>query len=268
MAQQQQRCTPKCNSDHWRHISPEAISFVQSLLEPDPEVRSTVAEALAHPWLRRAAQFAEELSLMPESVEELQRGGNAPVEACTKRGEPHTPPPHLHRQQYAGPAGRRPRDVSAAVDGSSASRRSTNHDNFIYRSSRTSVAPEFLGSGVEHAGVGAGIRVETSDRKKLHAASARTTKTTTTTTTMREKEAGLVARALSPSQVVPPASPSTQTAASLLAQISAMQTSLHGADDAAERPSRVAPQTAEEGEDSDEEGDPFKRIFKTVMFEQ
>ncbi|KAH9577823.1 Protein kinase domain [Trypanosoma melophagium] len=77
MAQQQQRCTPKCNSEHWKHISNDAISFVQSLLEPDPEVRSSVSEALQHPWLRRVTRLAEKLGLVPMPEDELHFSGKA-----------------------------------------------------------------------------------------------------------------------------------------------------------------------------------------------
>ncbi|RNE98808.1 protein kinase-like protein [Trypanosoma rangeli] len=263
MAQQQQRCTPKCNSAHWKHISPEAISFVQSVLEPDPDIRSTVTEALTHPWMQRAAQFAEKLLLVPESLEELQVGGNASVGASTRRKEAQTPSPHMHQQQGATLAGRHPKDVFAAADNSScALRRSATHDNFIYCGNRASATPEFLPSKVDHAG--AGGLVKASEEEKPQATSTRTT-----ITAMREKEASCVAHTMSPSawpsQALLSGSPPTQTAASLLAQISAMQGASHGGDDIAGKPSNIDSETAKENIDFDEETDPFHRIFKTVM---
>ncbi|ESL07581.1 protein kinase-like protein [Trypanosoma rangeli SC58] len=263
MAQQQQRCTPKCNSAHWKHVSPEAISFVQSLLEPDPEVRSTVTEVLAHPWLRRAAKFAEKLLLVPESLEELQVGGNAPVGASTRRGDAQTPSPHMRQQQGATFSGRHSKDVFAAADNCGcALRRSSTHDNFIYCGSRASVTPKFLPSKVEHAG--AGGAVEASEEQKPQVPSTRTTMTA-----MPEKEARCVASTVSPlawpSQALLSASPPTQTASSLLAQISAMQRASYGCDDVAGMPLKMASETAEEKMGFDDENDPFQRIFKTVM---
>jgi len=37
--------------DTWQDISPEAISFIRSLMTPNPKNRPTCQEALAHPWL-------------------------------------------------------------------------------------------------------------------------------------------------------------------------------------------------------------------------
>lgn len=38
-------------ADEWSSISDDAKEFVQSLMEPDPSIRPTIAEALVHPWL-------------------------------------------------------------------------------------------------------------------------------------------------------------------------------------------------------------------------
>ncbi|KAG8344476.1 Protein kinase domain [Trypanosoma vivax] len=65
---QQQRCTPRCDSEHWKSVSAEAISFVQSLLHPDPSTRADMSTVLDHPWLLRAAQVEEKLSLVPHSL--------------------------------------------------------------------------------------------------------------------------------------------------------------------------------------------------------
>ncbi|CAG9576536.1 putative protein kinase [Leishmania major strain Friedlin] len=62
---QQQQRVPRCNSARWAGVSSAAISFVQQLLEPDPRKRMTAKEALAHPFLQEARQFAEKLSLVP-----------------------------------------------------------------------------------------------------------------------------------------------------------------------------------------------------------
>ncbi len=39
-------------SDVWSKISPEAIDLIRCLLNPDPKIRFTPAQALAHPWVR------------------------------------------------------------------------------------------------------------------------------------------------------------------------------------------------------------------------
>ncbi|GBF90932.1 CDPK-related kinase-like [Raphidocelis subcapitata] len=48
--------------DAWRGISPEARALVAALLQRDPAARITAAEALAHPWLRRALGYAPQPS--------------------------------------------------------------------------------------------------------------------------------------------------------------------------------------------------------------
>ncbi|PWU91371.1 putative protein kinase-like protein [Trypanosoma cruzi] len=262
MAQQQQRCTPKCNSDHWKHISLEAISFVQSLLEPNPELRSTVAEALKQPWLRRAAKLAEKLSLVPESLEEVPIGGNPSAETCKRQEETPNHLLHVHQQQDATHPGRRSCDISSAVDSGCNSQRSARHDSLIHQSSTTCATPPFLASRADHAGTRTAVAAKNS-KEKLHGSS--------TATAMSDKETGHVAHAFSPptwsSQVSLSASSPRETAASLLAQISATRKALHGDGDAAGGPSNISIGKAEWTDDSEEESDLFQRIFKTVMSE-
>jgi len=40
----------------WRHLSPEALDFVQRALEVEPERRMSLKHALSHPWIQAAAQ--------------------------------------------------------------------------------------------------------------------------------------------------------------------------------------------------------------------
>lgn len=36
----------------WKHISPDGVDFVQSLLSKNPDKRLTSSEALRHPWIK------------------------------------------------------------------------------------------------------------------------------------------------------------------------------------------------------------------------
>ncbi|KAH0786405.1 calcium/calmodulin-dependent protein kinase type 1D-like [Histomonas meleagridis] len=51
-------------ADAWQHVSESAKDFVTNLLQPDPEKRMTVGEAIAHKWLK------EELSNEPLEANE------------------------------------------------------------------------------------------------------------------------------------------------------------------------------------------------------
>ncbi|CBH14012.1 protein kinase, putative [Trypanosoma brucei gambiense DAL972] len=65
---QQKLCVPACNSSRWENVSTVAISFVQSLLDPQPRTRFELCEALTHPWMRQGALLAKKLSLVPHSM--------------------------------------------------------------------------------------------------------------------------------------------------------------------------------------------------------
>jgi len=39
--------------EHWKNISPEAISLIKSLLQVNPELRFTVSQALNHPFIKK-----------------------------------------------------------------------------------------------------------------------------------------------------------------------------------------------------------------------
>ncbi|OJD32878.1 calcium calmodulin-dependent protein kinase [Diplodia corticola] len=49
---------------YWKEVSKDAKDFINSLLVPEPENRSTSAEALAHPWLK--GETASDHNLLPE----------------------------------------------------------------------------------------------------------------------------------------------------------------------------------------------------------
>ncbi|KAA1476373.1 Pkinase-domain-containing protein [Dentipellis sp. KUC8613] len=44
---------------YWKNVSDDAKSFIRALLNPDPAQRPAAVDALAHPWLTRAAPDAE-----------------------------------------------------------------------------------------------------------------------------------------------------------------------------------------------------------------
>lgn len=78
----QQQRVPRCTSQRWAGVSDNAISFVQRLLEPNPKLRMTAREALAHPFLTAARELAVKLSLVPvgepltaEPVDVSERAG-------------------------------------------------------------------------------------------------------------------------------------------------------------------------------------------------
>lgn len=67
---------------YWKNLSPQAKSFVQSLLVVDPQARTTAADALRHPWmswkplLKNAS--ALDWSLNASSAVQRLRGGKRP----------------------------------------------------------------------------------------------------------------------------------------------------------------------------------------------
>ncbi|KEG09459.1 protein kinase-like protein [Trypanosoma grayi] len=283
MAQQQKRCTPKCNSHHWAQISSKAISFVQSLLEPDPEVRSSVAEALVHPWMRHAAQLAEKLSLTPAPEEETQQMGS--MASDTNRSTLMTPqycPPV--QQQHRSTRGGHPEYNSSLVAAESCAPvpGPRSHDVAKDHDRNSNAISQLLVHSVGGTRPSARIPQDVEENRKevstILRAAARTNKGADGNSVF-----GCMSSSARSSQAsISPKAPMV-TASSLLARIVATRRCLkedstlaNGCFDL-EAQSTLGNEGNEEKKEKKEEGgeeeddddgdDPFTRMFKTVMSE-
>lgn len=89
-------------------VSPECRDLVAALLQPDPQRRISLEEALQHPWLRRGLQHLRELSPLPSEEEaEVERAaapGQQGQEGQGGAAQANSPEPPAGGQSRPGSA--------------------------------------------------------------------------------------------------------------------------------------------------------------------
>jgi calcium-dependent protein kinase len=64
--------------ERWEKISPEATEFTKALLEKDPKVRLTAAQALEHPWIKSCMKKSEDFEPNKSMMVALQQYNESP----------------------------------------------------------------------------------------------------------------------------------------------------------------------------------------------